>query len=356
MELLNGFKNLKDVANQRVTGDLIPVVTDAVDAVISEHNKVTDDMLRLFTTRTTQYKIKYKQMGAAKLQPLDHNGRAFKVKTAGSYELAFPLRDAGIALGDTRIALVKKTVQEVNDEIALLLQADKRWLRDGIMAALLDNVGYTFSDEEYGDLAVKGLANGDSTEYLIKSGAESGTTANHFAAIAAMNDASQNFRAIQTALTTRPENAGNGQVITFIPTNLEDDVMGLASFIEETDPDITLGANTDRLTGSLGASVPGVVLGKVDRNWIVRWDSLPSDYMVSTITSGPRPLAMREHPESELQGFNRVANRDDDPYYESQYTRHAGFGAWNRLGAFVTKVDADTTYDIPTGYGVNDHS
>jgi 16S rRNA C1402 (ribose-2'-O) methylase RsmI len=77
MELLNGFKNLKDVANQRVTGDLIPVVTDAVDAVISEHNKVTDDMLRLFTTRTTQYKIKYKQMGAAKLRPLDHMGGAF---------------------------------------------------------------------------------------------------------------------------------------------------------------------------------------------------------------------------------------------------------------------------------------
>jgi hypothetical protein len=350
MELLNGFYNLKDVVNERVVGDLIPVVTDAIDQAIAEHDKVTEDMTRLFVHKTELHKVRYKSPVAAKLQPLDELGRARKIKAAGYYDLAFPMRQAGAALGETRIALVKMTVKEVNDRIATLLDADKRWLRDMILAAMFDNTGYTFSDDEYGDLAVKGLANGDSTTYLVRAGAEAGETANHYRAVTAMSDALQPFGTIYRDLTKRPENFGGGKVISFIPTNLEDEVTGLANFIEETDPDILLGANSDRLIGGLGASVPGEVLGKVDRNWIVRWDALPDDYIISTITSGERPVAMREHPEAELKGFKRVADRNDDPYYESQYVRYAGFGGWNRVSAIVTHVDADGTYDVPTGF------
>lgn len=346
--LLNGFYNLKDVVNERVTGDLIPTVTDAVDQSIAEHNKVTDDMKRLFVTETTDYKVRYKSPAAAKLQPLDEFGRARKIKAAGYYDLGFPIREAGIALGETRIAIAKMTVREVNDRLAQILDADKRWLRDGILAALFDNVGYEFEDEEHGALDVKGLANNDSVKYLIRAGAEAGATANHYGTVSALDDTNQNFNAVYRALTTRPENAGGGKVISFIPTNLEDDVMGLADFIEYDDADVTRGVTADRLTGSLGASVPGEVLGKVGKVWVVRWDALPDNYIPSIVTSGERPVAMRQHPEAELQGFNRVADRNDDPYYESQFVRYAGFGGWNRVGAYITRVGA--AYAVPTGF------
>lgn len=351
MELLNGFVNLKDVVNERVVGDLIPTVTSAIDQSIAEHNKVTEDMMKLFVHKTTAFKIRYESPFAAKLQPLDEHGRARKIKAAGRYDLGFPIRDAGAAIGATRIALVKMTVKQINDQIATLLDADKRWLRDQIMAALFDNVGYTFADPEHGDVAVKGLANNDSTTYLIRAGAESGETANHFRGVTAMDDANQPFHTIYRDLTKRPENGSGGKIISLVAGNLESSVMGLANFVEANDPDILLGANADRLTGSLGASVPGEVLGKVDRNWIVRWDALPDNYVISTSTTGDRALAMREHPEAELQGFNRVADRNDDPYYESQYVRHAGFGAYNRVNAIVTKVDSgDGAYDVPTDF------
>jgi hypothetical protein len=348
MLLLNGFTNLKDVVNERVVGDLIPTVTTAVDQSIAEHNRVTEAMMGLFVHRTTKGKFRYKSPVAAKLQPLDEHGRARKIKAAGYYDLGLPLRDAGAALGDTRIALVKKTVKEVNDEIAMLLDADKRWLRDQILAALFANAEYTFADAEIGDVVVKPLANNDSQIYLVRAGAEGGETANHFRAVTAMNDANQPFHTIYRDLTKRPENAGDGKIISMISGNLEANVMGLTNFIEATDPDIQLGVNTSKLTGSLNVPVPGEVIGKVDRNWIVRWDSLPDNYVISVTTSGDRPVAMREHAETELQGFNRVAQRNDDPYYESQFTRHAGFGAYNRVGAIVTKVDGDGTYDVPT--------
>ena len=347
-DLLNGFKNLKDVNNERVVGDLIPVVNDAIEQSRAEHNFVVDTMLELFTEKTTEHKIRYKTNAAAKLQPLDEHGRARKVKGAGSYDVAFPIYQAGIATGKTRIAAAKMTVQEVNDSLADLFDADKRWLKDSILTALFDNAGYTFSDDEFGDLDVKGLANTDGTLYMVKSGSETGEEAQHYTNITAMDDANQNFATIYRNLTSRPENAGGGKVISFIPTNLEDDVMALADFIEETDPDIALGANSDRLIATLGTTVPGEVIGKVNRNWIVRWDSLPDNYIVSTITSGKRPLAMREYPEAELRGFTRVAERNDHPFFETQFDRYAGFGAYNRLGAFITKVAV--SYAKPTDF------
>jgi hypothetical protein len=55
-----------------------------------------------------------------------------------------------------------------------------------ILAALLDNAGYTFGDDEYGDLAVKATCQQRlSVVYLIRAGGEAGETANHFRAQAA---------------------------------------------------------------------------------------------------------------------------------------------------------------------------
>jgi hypothetical protein len=354
VELLPGFSNLKDVVNNRVIGDLIPEVTEAYDRTLEEHNTVTNQMLDLFCTPTTLHKVKYKSPVAARLMGLDEHGRARKAKGAGSYDLGFPIYQAGLAIGDTRIAMIKNTVKDVNDKLAMLLDADKRWLRDMIFAALLDNAGYTFGDDEYGDIAVKAIANGDSQEYLIRAGSEAGETGvNHFRAQAAtLADASNPFPTIYRDLTKRPENVG-GNVITFIPTNLEDEATGLATFMEESDPDITLGVNTDRLTGTLNASVPGEVLGKADRNWIVRWDALPDNYTISISTGGDRPLAMRQHAEAELQGFNRVRAKDDSPYFESEFQRHAGFGAWNRVSAIITRF-GNASYAVPTGLNVGD--
>jgi hypothetical protein len=346
--LLNGFSNLKDVVNERVTENLIPVVTDAIDQSIAEHNKVTEDMLRLFVTPITDFKIRYKSQAAAKLQPLDEHGRARKIKTTGSYELGFPLRQAGTALGDTRIAIAKMTVGDVNAKIAAILDADKRWLRDGILGAMFDNAGYTFSDDEHGDLPVKGLANQDGTLYLLRSGAEDGAEANNYRFQSTLVTANSPLPTIHRDLTAAPENAGGGEVITFVASDLEDDIVALADFVDFEDADIRAASTREVLTGRLGVSVPGEVLGKSGKNWIVRWDSLPSSYMISMITAGPRPIAMRQHPEAELQGFNRVATRNDDPYYESQYVRYAGFGAWNRVGAIVTKIAA--SYAVPTNF------
>jgi len=209
----------------------------------------------------------------------------------------------------------------------------------------------TFIDEEFGSLTVKPLANGDSQVYLIEEGAEDGATAAHYVA-QTTNIAATNFETIYEELTTKPENgSGDGEVIVFINSADASTVTALSGFIDEADPDIALGANSDRLVGSLSASVPGRVLGKIAQCWVVQWNAVPANYALGVITSGPRALGLREPSEAELRGFQAVADRNDHPYFERQFERRLGFGAYNRVGAYVLQFSGgDTTYDIPSGF------
>jgi hypothetical protein len=81
----------------------------------------------------------------------------------------------------------------------------------------------------------------------------------------------------------------------------------------------------------------------------VEWSILPNNYMIAVTTDGPRPIAMRQETNAQLQGFRLVAERNDHPFYESQWLRIAGFGAWNRVGAAVIRI-GNASYAIPTGY------
>lgn len=349
--LLPGFSSYQDLLNARlVDADVIQASDEAVRLTLEQHNQHTQAMVQLFADPTTEYMRRFKGGFAAYLQAGDGEFSRYQaMKQRGSYDIAFPLASAGKAFGWTRKERVKSTLRDVNDRLALLLDADRRYLRYNILAALFANADYTYEDQEHGSLIVKPLANGDSQEYLILAGAETPTTANHFAAQAnGIDDDNNPFPDIYEKLNSRPEN-GEGRVISFVPTNLVEDIRALATFIESGDPDVREGANTRVLVGSLESPLPGEVIGKVGRVWIVEWKFLPSNYILSIHTGGPRPLAMRQEPEAELQGFRAIGDREDMPYFERHYERTVGFGVQNRLSAHVLRV-GNGTYAVPSGF------
>lgn len=347
-QVLYGFHNLKDLFNKRVTEVGVSVVDTAIVTSLTEHNRQVDSLVSLFAQRTTDFKTRFRSVNTARLQPLDENGRARPIKSAGYYDIALPIQMAGSAWGVDYVTSKKMRLDEVNDTLSTILMADARWMRDHILAALFTNADWTFNDPEKGSLVVKALANNDSQVYNIMTGADAPSAANHFLAqAAAIADVSNPFPTIYDTLTKRPENSG--EVVVLVASDLTDSIEGLANFKERTDPNIREGANTSVLVGNLDAQVPGVVIGYVDKCWIVEWRSLPSGYMIATTTGGDKPLALREDMEEELRGFKKVADRDDYPFYESQYLRRAGFGAWNRVGALVYRI-GNASYAVPAGY------
>lgn len=345
-----GFNTLQDVFARRVTEIGVDVVADAIQQSVDEHNRQMAALLGLYVEPTQQFKIRYTTPVAARLQPLDESGRARPLRIAGYYDIAFPLQMGGAAWGGTFLSRAKLTVEEANQHTLTLLSADMRWVRDHVLAALFASTAWTFTDEEHGSLTVQGLANGDTVQYLVQTGADTGATDTHYLAQAnAIADGADNpFPAIYSELNEHPENGG--EVVAFVPTNLKASVEALTLFRPVTDPNVQPGANTDVLVGSLGVEYPGTLFGYVEKVWVVEWKTLPDDYIIATTTDGDAPLCMREDAEEELRGFRQVASRDDHPFYESQWMRRAGFGAKNRVGALVKRI-GNAAYAVPTNYG-----
>lgn len=350
-QLLYGFIQLKDLTARRVTEIGVQVVNTAIDQAVAEHNRQIQAITDLFAVRTTEFKEKFNTPTAARLQPLDENGRARPIKPLGQYGVAYPIQDGGVAWGATFKAREKMTIQNANDITATLIMADVRWLRDHILAALFTNVAWTFNDPDHDALTIEGLANDDTVKYLVQAGSDAGATDNHYLAqAAAIADATNPFPSIYTELKEHPEN--DGEVVVFIPTNLKTTVTALANFYPVQDPNVREGVGVSVLSGTLGIplpSGPSSLLGYVDGCWIVEWKSLPNDYMVAITSGGERPLKMREDDVATLQGFRKVAERNDHPFYESQYLRTAGVGAFNRVGAVVIRI-GNASYAIPTNY------
>lgn len=349
MTIAYGFYDLKEVMSQRVTTIGVEVVNRAIGETLAEHNRQVDALMSLFVMPTTDFKKRYRTATAARLQPLDEIGRARPIQQAGYYESAWPLQRAGTAWGATYEARVKMTVQEANDTINTLVNADARWMRDHILASLFANTSWTFTDDLWGSLTIKGLANADTDTYQIMAGTDVAATDTHyFAQAAAIDNSNDPFATIYTELAEHPENQGD--VIALIPSGLKTAVEALSNFYPLTDTNLNFGSGVTTLSRELGVQTPGMLIGyHSEKVYIFEWKSMPANYIVALTTAGEKPLAMRQEPELVLQGFNPVAERQDHPFWEAQYLRKAGFGAWNRVGALVYRI-GNASYAVPTNY------
>ncbi len=348
MAVLLGLLAEQDLAGQRVTTVGVRQVLDSVNQSVAEHNRQLTALMALFATTRTDAQTRYELAGSTRSQPLDANGRARPIKPSGYYTVGFPLQGSGNAWGKNYRTSVKMTVGEVARVVSTILDGDSRWMRDHVLAALFyenSTTPLTFSDPQYGDLSVYGLANGDSTTYQIIAGADSAATDDHVKGAAALTEAV--IQDIHDELVEHPENAG--AVVAFIPTASQTTVEALTNFYPAPDANLRSGAGVTELARSLNITTPGKLIGYVAGTWIYVWAGMPSNYILGTTVGGTPALAMRQDPEPELQGFKEVAERNDYPWYETQYARWCGFGAYNRVGTVVYRTN-NGTYAIPTGY------
>ncbi len=350
-DLLYGFHQLADIRNNRIVEN-VERVANAVTMAMDEHNRQLDQMIALFVDKTTVFKTVYTGPASSRSQPLDQNGRARPIKGGVRHDVAYPIQGSGAAWGTNYLTKTLMTVQEANDATVTLQDGDTRWMADHILAALFADDSWTYNDETEnaqngGTLTIMPLANGDSRKYAFAGGAAVSTDNHLLAQAADISDAANPFRTIHREITEHPDN--QGEVVVFVSPDLVDDIENLATFNERADPNIRTGAANNELVGVPPANIPGRVIGYVQGCWIVEWASMPSGYMSAVSTGANKALRMREYPVAELQGFRLVGERNDHPFYESQYARWAGFGAWNGVGALVYQIGS-ATYSTPSGF------
>jgi hypothetical protein len=347
-QVLYGFVNLQNMLDQRITNTNVGTVVTAIQRTLEEHQRQLAAFTSLFVEPTTLHAERYYPGSNARLQPLDENGRARPIRPAGFVDVGYPLKAAGTAWGNNWRARAKLTVGEVQRVTAQQITADVRWMRDQILAGIYADTDWTSSDDQYGALTIKPLANGDSQVYSVITGADSASTDDHNVGQAGAISVTDPFPAMRADLIEHPENSDT--VVALIPTAQRADVEALAAFNRMGDPNIQPGSGSDQLVGSLGTPVPGEVFGYHDAGvWLSEWKALPAGYVIGVTPGGDPALAMREEEEAELRGFRLADERPDYPFYESQWVRIAGFGARNRVGAYVVRI-GNATYAPPTGY------
>lgn len=349
-----GFATLEGVMTERVVTVGQKVVWDAVKNSAAEHDRIMRAMLSNWAAATTEYSERYYLPGTGTLQPLDEFGNPRPVRPTGYYDVAYPLHGAGTAWGNNRVTRAKMTVDEAN-RFTLDAQArDADWIRRHMLAAIYTNVTHVYDDQQWGNLTIQPIANGDSVTYERFGGAQSTDT--HFLAqAAAIADGANPFPTIYDELREHPSNMVSSQnpVVVYVPTNLRATIQALATFYPLLSSNVRAGANEslaaeavqkfmlfgDRVLGVVGDE--GVV--------VVEWASLPNDYMIAHATGAGPFLAMREHPEPELRGVIMENFTPDGNANKTSWIRYAGFGARNRVAALAYRI-GNAAYAIPTGY------
>jgi len=347
--LAYGFVGLESIFAEKLEDVNVQIVMDAITQSVDEHNRQVTAMTGDMFAFTDQYKVRFQQPGSGTLQPLDEWGNPMPVKSAGFYDVAFPIQGGGTAWGDNRVSRALMTVDDVNRLVLDSLQRDADWIKRHMLAAIFDNTTWTYSDPSHGSLTVQPLANGDAVTYVKRSGAVAVDT-HHLAQAAAIADATNPFDDIYLDLTEHPVNA-NGQVVCYVPTSNKAAVEGLAGFVEIGDPDVNEGVNTATISGRIDRGWGDEVIGKVNKCWIVESGILPDNYIVSNVRGAAPPLWARQYTASSLQGLITENHSPDGNMQEQRYIRYLGFGSYNRVGAMVNFIEAgDTTYDIPAGF------
>jgi hypothetical protein len=318
----------------------------------AQHNADINALLGTFAVTTTEYTEEIQSQGSARNQPLDENGRSIPIKPLAPYTVAYPIQGSGNAWGANFVTRAQLTVRELARTLARMYRGDYAWVRDHVLGALFASSSYSFRDPTgKGTLTIRGLANSDSTTYFSNATGGEATDTHYLAQAAAIADASNPYPTIYAEIKEHPDN--DGEVVAFISTSLVATTQALAEFNSATiDADITLGANTDRLTGTLGIVLPpfASLKGKTDSGvWIVEMPDLPAGYIVAITTQGEKPLARRQFATPELQGFRPAEERNNFPFWEEQWHRWEGYAARNRVGAVAYRI-GNASWAVPTNF------
>lgn len=345
-QIAYGFVGHERLFSELVDDAGVPLVMEAITRSVAEYNRQVTALLAGMVEITTDFKRSFKLPSGGTLQPLDEWGNPVPVQPAGQYGIAFPIQGGGTAFGDNRVSRALMTVEKANEQTLMVQRQDADWLRRHILAALFTDASWTYADAEHDDLTIQPLANGDSVTYMRRNGVMATDT--HYLAQADSIDNTHNpFDSIYTELAEHPEN--NGPFVIYIPTNLVSAVTALADFLEITDPDIALGANSDQVVGRLDVGFGHELLGKISKLWVIEWQDLPDNYMIAHARGAAPVLAMRQYPAAALQGLFQENHSPDGNLNVLRFIRYAGFGANNRVGALVYRV-GNASYADPSGY------
>ena len=312
---------------------------------------------------TTKYTLRYKLPGNGYLQRREADGRYGSVKAYGSWDVSFPLEDFGAMVVGNDVDMAYMTVAELDHHIRTVTQQNVNTNRYEILKALMTRSNGTFVDKNHGSLTIRRLANTDGTTYPPVLGSVTDADDEHYAesgfAATAIDDTHDpwtgvgmtgSFSIVDELEEHFGASAGSAEIVSFVNQAEVPEIQGLTDFVDVDIRQVREGAQTAQVVGA-PMDIPGVVIGRHRSGaWIVRWDWVPANYILSIHTGVEAPLQKRVDPPETGLGMDLqlVAQDEEFPFKEMIWRNRFGVGVANRLNGCVVELGTGGSYTDPT--------
>jgi hypothetical protein len=333
------------------------VLYDAIAAYVARVNAEAASAYSVFVQETTaNYKERFKLPGSGYMQEITPDQKPDAVKSYGSWDVAYPLRNYADAVNGSLVSRAYMTVQELEAQTIGIVNRSVNTMRRELLRALLYKEDETFVDPLWGSLTVKGLASGsgDSVLYPPVLGSMTEAVRQRYNGAnyvtASISDTNNPYATIQDALVADfGQQQGNSNIVVFINTAEKAKTIALTDFDPLNDRFVVPGANINQLS-NLPAAMPGTIIGRTNGCWVVEWPFIPATYMLGVHLDAPAPLKKRIDPaDTGLgDGLRLVAEDEEYPFKSSFWQNRFGFGCGNRLNGYAMFLTASTTYTSPT--------
>ncbi len=347
-----GFVGLEEIARYRLdqveNGQAL--VTDAIQKTLAYTNRRNEQYRSRLSADVNVATEWYEMPTGGTLQDLDEHGNPVPRVALAAYDVAFPIRGAGDATGNDRVSRRLMTFAEANRATQAATLADKRWHINYILAAVFNNAGYPFLDRGRrmmrgaGQLNIRPLANGDSTQYVTGGGAGVEGDNHYLARAGVISSSNDPFPELHEEIIEHSDGAMTSEVDVYVAKDLVGAIEGMTNFHEPRDPRITYGSGEN----TVAYGDPGIgdeYVGYVSRCNIIRMNALPSGYMLA-LARGQTPLGYRQYPSPALQGLFQETHSPDGNHLETRFLRYGGYAVRNRVAAAVMQMDA-ASYTAP---------
>lgn len=361
MPLAYGFHDLEHLAEERVQEIGISETNERITLWNAEVNRVFDAIFGVFTTRNEEWNtkpiIKYYQPSTSRAQFVDEHGVAQPRIEKGSYQIGLPLLRYEDAFAQSYEAMKKMKLGELSRELDRIERADMSASIFLFLFACFYDENWTFVSTEANlpNIPVKALANGDADEYIIR-GTDAPATASHYLGQAdAIDDDHDPFPTIKDGLTQYAGSGPNDRIVSFVgDTTNAAAIKALSGFHRVDRTKFTSWGDNVSLVDQSADTFIGMgdeVLGEHEEGvLVVRWRSLPDNYLLNFNLDAPAPIGIREDEVTDLRGlFNIDAVENSGNMLLRRFRRKIGFAPVNRTGASVMEI-GDASYDPPTQY------
>lgn len=349
MSLFAGILRTEDL-NRSLTEFAPETIESMIGEILAAHEAERNAANALFVAgETTAPTSVIREAGIDEGQEIGEDGRPLETHVSGHYEVGFPLKRLGWAVGWNDETAAYMTMADLDREVSAKLAGNaRRHWREILRAVIGSNSNYAYIDRFAGSVTVRRLANQDGTTY-----GEDAVQDNHYLVSGYANNAlsATNNPFVTLATEIREHFDTTSRIVAFVnPAQVAEIQNDLTTFVDRG-VDGIVPANTTAVANEPGAlRVPGDFLGidSASGTYVYAWNRIPASYVYAQAIDEPAPLLRRVPEPAQLRGFRTVAEEEHFPFYKRTWRELFGYAVANRLVGAVMFLDGGSSWADPS--------